>query len=269
MGIRIAVCLALIGISHGLAEAQRPPNTFGTEWGTGNIICTEDGDEQETADTDPSYARAAAWDARYLSNVAEACGTELTPLDGGTWGQSRPFRGTDADGRSAEFRLYVLNDQYSWRLGSSSEILDDGTPVDLTDVLSTPQFQSKFCNANAAFSVGAASHEGPTAPNHRLAAARGAAIATELKVARAACPQGQIPILFSISLGEHQNTTGCTTGGTCSGDSAPQRRVVTVAAEDITLGVDLEAALRAGIESQNVFRGFSVDDYDLFEVVSF
>lgn len=269
MWTRAALCLAMMGAAHSMAEAERPPNTFGIEWGTGNVICTDDGDEQETENTDPSYARAAAWDARHLGEVAEACAPDLTPLDGGTWGQSRPFRGSDAEGRSAEFRLYVLSDQYAWKLGSSTEILDNGAPADLSAVLATPQFQAKFCSANAAFSVGAASHEGPTEPNRRLARARGASIITRLKTNRAACPPGQIPILFAINLGEHQNTSGCTTEGTCSDDSAPQRRVITIAAEDITLGVDLEEALRTGIERQNVFRGFSVDDYDLFEVISY
>ncbi|MEO0818127.1 MAG: hypothetical protein AAFX86_12595 [Pseudomonadota bacterium] len=269
MWMKLALAIAFVVFSNGLANAQKPPNTFGTEWGTGQTICTEDGDEQTVNASDPSYARAAAWDARYLGDVSDACAAELTPIDGGTWGQSRPFRGADAQGRSAEFRLYVLSDQYAWKLGSSSEILDNGVPAELSVVLGTPQFQDRFCNANAAFSVGAASHEGPTGPNRRLAAARGETIINQLKANRTACPPGQIPILFAINLGEHQNRTGCTTAGGCSGDSAPQRRVVTVAAEDITLGVDLEEALRAGIEQQNVFRGFSVDDYDLFDVVSY
>lgn len=268
MWIKVFIIGAMLVLAHGHADAQRPPATYGLEWGSGDVICTDDGDETTEEVSDPSYARAAAWDKRYLGG-SNVCGDGLTPLDGGTWGQSRPFRGADAGGRSAEFRLYVLSDQYAWRLGSSSEIFDNGQPADLAVVLSTPQFQSKFCSANAAFSVGAASHEGPTGPNHRLARARAETIITGLKSNRAACPPGQIPILFGITLGEHQNRSGCTTQGKCSGNSAPQRRVVMVAAEEMTLGVNLEQALRAGIEEQDVFRGFSVDDYDLFDVVSY
>jgi len=268
MWIKVFITAAMLGLAHGPADAQRPPATFGLEWGSGDVICTDDGDEATEEVSDPSYARAAAWDERYLGG-ANVCGDGLAPLDGGTWGQSRPFRGADAEGRSAEFRLYVLSDQYAWRLGSSSEIFDNGQPADLAVVLSTPQFQSKFCSANAAFSVGAASHEGPTGPNHGLARARAETIITRLKSNRAACPPGQIPILFGINLGEHQNRSGCTTQGKCSDNSAPQRRVVMVAAEEMTLGVNLEQALRAGIEEQDVFRGFSVDDYDLFDVVSY
>ncbi|MEO0785557.1 MAG: hypothetical protein AAFY10_07635 [Pseudomonadota bacterium] len=269
--MRLVTAIILTAVLSGgrFASAQDTPATFGIEWGTGNVICTDDGDEREAATDDPSYARAAAWDSRVLGNASKACARDLTPIDGGTWGQSKPFRGADSEGRSAEFRLYVLSDQYAWKLGSSSEILDEGQPADLAALLSTPQFQERFCSANAAFSVGAASHEGPTAPNHRLARARGEAIIARLQDNRAACPPGQIPILFAITLGEHQNRSGCTTRGDCAGDSAPQRRVVMVAAEDITLGVNLEEALKAGIERQNVFRGFSVDDYDLFEVESY
>lgn len=268
--LKLAIWAAgFLAAVHATAHAQESaPQTYGLEWGTGNVICTDDSDDREADTADPSYARAAAWDEKYLTSLSQTC-EGLTPLDGGTWGATAPFTGADRDGRSAEFRLYVLSDQYAWKLGSASEILDSGEPADLATVLSTPQFQSKFCSANAAFSIGAASHEGPTAPNHRLASARSEAITSRLQTNRSGCPPGQIPILFAITLGEHQNRSGCTTNGKCSSGSAPQRRVVMVAAEDITLGVNLEQALRAGIVRQNVFRGFSVDDYDLFDVVSY
>ncbi|MEM1105095.1 MAG: hypothetical protein AAGH87_01800 [Pseudomonadota bacterium] len=263
-----AACLILGAAFLAPANAE-PPRSFGTAWGSGAVICTDDGDESAEAEADASYARAAAWDARVLGDLEAVCGPELTPLDGGTWGESAPFSGADADGRSAEFRLYVLSDEYAWRLGSSTDVLDGGQVVELSSVLATPQFQSRFCAAKAAFSVGAASHEGPTAGNHRLARARAATVIERLQANRGACPPGQVPIFFAVTLGEHQNEMACPAGAPCSDDTSPQRRVVLVAAETATLGVDLQQALRAAIIRQDVFRGFSIDDYDLFEVVAY
>lgn len=260
-------CLCALAALPALAQ-DNETGSFGIEWGTGRIICTGDADARPESD-DPSYARAAAWDRMVLGEVGAGCEPELTPIDGGTWGRSQPFEGTDAQGLSADFVLYVLHDRYSWALGSARDITDNGTPANLSDMLSTPQFTEAFCSAPAAFSVGAASHEGPTEPNHRLARARGQNVVDFLTGARRDCPQGRLPILFAVNLGEHQNRSGCTSSSACDGDTGPQRRVVVVAAQEASIGVNFDEALRSAIEGQQVFRGFSVDDYDLFEVSEF
>lgn len=264
----VALCLmATLGLPAMAQDATS--GSFGIEWGTGRVICTGDYDSNVDEAADSSYARSAAWDRMVFGEVGGGCAPDLTPLDGGTWGKTQPFEGTDEQGLSAEFVLYVLHDRFSWALGSASRITDDGAPADLASVLSTPQFSQAFCSAPAAFSVGAASHEGAPAPNHRLARQRGQHIVELLTTARRNCAPGQIPILFAVNLGQHQNRSGCTTDSDCAGTTGPQRRVVIVAAEEASIGVNLEAALRSAIEGQQVFRGFSVDDYDLFEVSEF
>lgn len=261
----LSLFAGLIFVATVSAQSDDGVGSFGIEWGTGQVICTGDSDDAD-ASSDPSYARAAAWDRRVLGAVGKGCG-QLTPLDGGTWGASEPFKGRDSQGLSADFRLYVLHDRYAWQLGSATRIEDDGAPANLAAVLETPEFRSRFCAAKAAFSVGAASHEGPTEPNHRLAEARAEAVITRLRDVRAGCPAGSIPILYAINLGEHQNR--CVDADRCADSSAAQRRVIMVAAEDLALGVNLEEALRQGIETQDVFRDVSVDDYDLFNVAAY
>ncbi|MEL7231365.1 MAG: hypothetical protein AAGJ85_02515 [Pseudomonadota bacterium] len=256
--------LALLGafISAGtlVAHAQTRPDTFGIERGTGAVICTNDGDENTENTDDPSYAIAAMWDQMVLGASA-ACGEQLTPLDNGTWGESKPFTAADNAGLAADFRLYVLHDSYTWANGSDRQVLNDGEPVMFNEILKTPQFFQRFCSAKAVLSVGTASQGGPTAVNHRLARERGRIVASALKSYRPDCTTQSAPVMYALSLGQHR--------GDRQGDRATQRRVVIVAAEDLAIGVNLEQALRRGLDEQNVFGDMSVVDYDQFDLISF
>lgn len=259
-----ALILTLTGLclsgSLALSSAQSQPDTFGIERGSGKVICTSDGDENTVDPSDPSYAIAAMWDQMVIGANA-ACGTELTPLDNGTWGESRPFSATDEAGLAADFRLYVLHDSYTWANGSDRQVLNDGQPVMFNEILKTPQFFDRFCRAKAVLSVGTASQGGPRAVNHRLAAERGRIVASALKSYRPDCSSDRAPILYALSLGQHKGDT--------TGDRPTQRRVVIVAAEDLALGVNLEQALRRGLNEQSVFGSMSTADYDQFNLISF
>jgi len=242
------------------AAAQSHPDTFGIERGTGKVICTSDGDENAIRPDDPSYAISAMWDQMVLGASA-ACGEQLTPIDNGTWGESKPFEGTDDAGLTADFRLYVLHDDYTWANGSNRQVLNDGAPIMFNEILRTPQFFQRFCSAKAVLSVGTASQGGPRAVNHRLARERGEIVANALTSYRPDCTAERAPIMYALSLGQHR--------GDRAGDRPTQRRVVIVAAEDLALGVNLEQALRRGLTEQNVFGNMSVADYDRFDLISF
>lgn len=248
-----------------LAQSAGPETSYGVEWGTGNVICTDDTDAHHLPD-DPSYARAAAWDRLVLGD--SVCSRNLTPLDGGTWGESAPFKGRDSEGREAEFRLYVLHDRFNWRSGSYRDVEDEGKPTELEPILTTPEFFQRFCVGKAVFSLGAASHEGPTTVNHRLAARRGEQVSDQLANVRANCPAGPVPILYGINLGEAKAPGDCDTETACRAERAAQRRVMIVAAIELAIDVNLREALQQGLEQQQVFRDFNLDDYDLFVVSS-
>jgi len=256
----LAVSLALM--SGPQADAQSP--TFGIELGTGRIICTDDADYTAN-DDDPSYAISAAWDARIFGDAGVPCFSPLTDLDVGIWKQSEPFDGTDAEGRKADFRIYVLHDTYSWQLGSTWKIEHNGVEADPATIFQAPNFMKRFCESNAAFAFGASSHEGPRGPNERTAEKRAVTVSKALTSVREVCEEGRIPIVFGINLGEHE------TDPTCSNKacSAAQRRVIIISANEITTGVDMAAALAAGIEDQSVFKGLDVEKYSLFTVRSY
>lgn len=259
--LKAFLVVILFGV-YGLPTYAQSP-TFGIELGTGRIICTDDSDNQSSED-DPSYALSAAWDRYIFGDLEVPCFAPLTDLDAGIWKQSEPFAGADSEGRSADFRIYVLHDTYSWKLGSTWEIEHNGNEVEPDGIFQAPNFMDRFCNSNAAFAFGASSHEGPRAPNERTANARSATISNALKSVRPNCEPGRIPIIFGINLGEHERDPSCLSE-VCS---AAQRRVIIISADDITTGTDLAEALSSGIKEQRVFKGLDVEKYSLFDVES-
>lgn len=260
--LKTLLIVCLFGLCALPAYAQSP--TFGVELGTGRIICTDDNDNK-SAEDDPSYALSAAWDRHIFGDIEVPCFAPLTDLDAGIWKQSEPFAGADKEGRTADFRIYVLHDTFSWKIGSTWEIEHDGEQVDPDKIFQAPNFMDRFCNSNAAFAFGASSHEGPRVPNERTANARSATISTALKTVRPNCDAGRIPIIFGINLGEHERDPDCLS----SACSATQRRVIIISADDITTGIDLAEALTGGIKEQRVFKGLDVEKYSLFDVTSF
>jgi hypothetical protein len=251
-------------VLSGAVSAQTSEDGFGVSWGGQSAICHNDGDE--TKARDESYARSVIWDKMVLGEAYRGCDAtpapmvidaELRAIDGGTWGLSAPFTGTDAQGREATFRLYVLNSRYSWVFDSANAIEDEGRRAALGEILNTPEFRQRFCEAKAAFSVGAASFEGATDRNHRLAGARAETVTQNLYGTRETCQEGRIPLLFNLNVGENQESVP---------QSSIQRRVVIVVAEKIAIDVNLEEALRNALDRQSVFREVSLAEYDLFDL---
>jgi len=260
--MRLILTSIIFCATAGLLSAANAQGSgsYGIEYGTGRVICTDDADAPAGGE-DESYARARAWDRRVFGPDYNPCGPELTDLDPGTWKQTAPFKGADETGKFAEFRIYVLHDTFSWRSGSSQDIMNGGEPADPADIFNAPNFFSRLCSANAAFGLGSASSDGDRAANRQITTRRAATIVSGLDSVRSACPDGRIPILFGVSLGEHEDST------TVSPED--QRRVMIIAADEITLGVNFESALRQSLRDQDVFNGLDIDRYDIFDIVSY
>ncbi len=253
----------LLGI-FGVATAQ---GSYGIEYGTGRVICTDDADSQ-LDQTGDDYAASRAWDA-YVLGEDDPCANELTDLDKGVWKQSRPFAGADEAGRSAKFRIYVLHDAYNWVSGSATEIEKDGQPVSPASIFSAPNFNARFCSANAAFGMGTSSSDGATAANNATAKKRTETVSTALTFVRDACEEGRVPIVFGVNLGEHAERVACDDGSDCTPPLADQRRLIIIATDDLAVDTNLAQALSSGLREQDVFKSLGVDRYSLFDVNSY
>ena len=264
-GLAILWGLIFLLSTDAVAAAQ---TSYGIEYGTGRIICTDDADRDVDGVGD-DYAAAAAWDRRVFGENTPCNAEELTDLDPGVWKQTRPFAGSDAAGRSARFRIYVLHDTYSWASGSSSRIVKQTQPASLGAIFSAPNFQQRLCDGNAAFGLGTASSDGAKTANQQLARARTETLANGLIDARDDCPVGRIPIVFGVDMGEHDERVSCPGSGNCTPALADQRRVMIIATEDITVDIDLPQALAAGLREQRVLSSLDIDNYDTFEMYSY
>ena len=263
-GLGIMAAAMTIGLPLAPAIAQ---GSYGIEYGTGAIICTDDRDSQSDQ-TGADYEASRAWDTRVLGDL-DPCAEELTDLDVGVWKQTRPFGGVDSEGRRASFRIYVLHDTYNWVAGSATKIEKDGAPVTPASIFSAPNFNQRFCGANAAFGMGTSSSDGATAANNAMAAQRTETMSSALTVVRDACDEGRIPIVFGVNLGEHAERVTCENGGNCTPSLPDQRRVIIIATDELTVDTNVSEALAAGLREQDVFKGLGVDRYKLFDVKSY
>ena len=265
---RIGLVLALSGMGFlGMPDGAIAQGSYGIEYGTGLVICTDDADSQ-TDQTGPDYEASRAWDERVLG-IDSPCAGELTDLDKGVWKQTRPFAGADDEGRRAEFRIYVLHDTYNWVSGSATDIEKNGVQVSPATIFSAPNFNQRFCTANAAFGMGTSSSDGAMAGNNAMAKRRMETVSSALTVVRDACEEGRIPIVFGVNLGEHAERVTCEDGSDCTPPLADQRRLIIIATDDLAVDTNLSQALSSGLREQDVFKSLGVDRYKLFEVSSY
>jgi len=259
----VAVGLGFLG-TFGVAAAQ---GSYGIEYGTSEIICTDDADSQ-LDQTGPDYEASRAWDERVLG-IDGPCASELTDLDKGVWKQTRPFAGADDEGRRAKFRIYVLHDTYNWVSGSATGLEKNDVAVSPATIFEAPNFNERFCTAHAAFGMGTSSSDGASAANNAIAARRMETVSSALTVVRDACEEGRIPIVFGVNLGEHAERVTCDDGSDCTPSLADQRRLIIIATDDLAVDTNLSQALSSGLREQAVFKGLGVDRYSLFEVNSY
>lgn len=211
--------------------------------------------------------------AQVTDEEAVAEGT-LSRFDDDRWLESEQFVGTDTAGRTANLRIYILNQDYSWVFGDGSELVGPQGEADLNRLLSGGDFQERFCTASSILAIGTSSFEGPQALNHRLARARGQRLLNGLGAIKPRCAGGG-PRLLAASLGEHAETSPCPGRARCPEATSSQRRIILVGVEgnaDQDGAIDYDEALWSGMrrfesEQESFFRDFRLADYDQFEVL--
>lgn len=205
---------------------------------------------------------------------AVADGT-LSRFDDDRWLESESFLGTDKSGRTAQLRIYILNEDYSWVFGDGTSLVGPAGEADLASLFAGGGFQERFCTASSLLAIGTSSFEGPQALNHRLARARGNRLISALGAVRNQCTASG-PTLLAASLGEHAETSPCPGRAACPEATSSQRRVILVGAQGETGDtgpVNYDEALWSGLrrfeaEQESFFRDFRLADYDQFEVLN-
>lgn len=263
--VKIGVAALLCAILLGPSYAQ---SLYSNENGTGETICRSV--DQQKLETDPSYARELAWDRIVFGDKVHPCGVSLEQFDPGTWERTPLLRATDSEGRDSSFRLYVLDERFSWALGSDSSLEDtENGAAKFRDIFTRRLFLNEFCSADSVVGIGAASHEGTFDANFALADRRARTIAGQLSNIGALCETNTAPPLYELNLGKHKNMSGCTSQTRCATNSSPQRRLVIVAAESVDTGASIEEALKDLLMRTRVINAFAVEDYHSFRVMPY
>ena len=255
--LRFAAMASVVALTAFGAQAQdtNREGVFHNKWGTGEPYCVP-----IPPNAGEDWYRSALWDARQFG-LSGPCDPTLEYIDGATWGRTVTVTGTDSAGRTANFRLYLLADRYSWAFASASRLEDQGRATTFQNVFSRPEFFDRMCQSEAVMGLGAASFEGETARNHQLASARANVIAEQVTETLGRCEAGSDPEVLTVSLGEHQVEV--------AGSTAPQRRVIIVTVEEQQADVILSEALKDAMSTPDLIDGLDIDDYDLFEVAEF
>lgn len=198
----------------------------------------------------------------------------LSRFDDDRWLESDSFVGTDAAGRTARLRIYILNEDYSWVFGDGERIVGPNGEARIADLLAGGDVQQRICSASSILAIGTSSFEGPQALNHRLARSRGRKLVGALSGLLPACETGG-PKLLAASLGEHAETSPCPGRARCPEATSSQRRLILVGvqAEDTNNpDINYDEALWSGLrrfetEQESFFKDFRLADYDQFEVL--
>lgn len=204
---------------------------------------------------------------------AVADGT-LSRFDDNRWLESDSFVGTDASGRTARLRIYILNEDYSWVFGDGERIVGPDGDAEIADLLAGGDVQQRICSASSILAIGTSSFEGPQALNHRLARSRGRKLVNALSGLLPQCETGG-PKLLAASLGEHAETSPCPGRARCPEATSSQRRLILVgvqAADANNPDINYDEALWSGLrrfetEQESFFKDFRLADYDQFEVL--
>ena len=112
--------------------------------------------------------------------------------------------GKDTQGRAASFDFIVLTGDYTWALGSTSEVVSNGATVPEAEVAArvlSPKIRESLSSASDLISVGLASQEGDREAEEARALARSQTIAGWLTTAA-----NPATALWSLTLGQYSKS---------------------------------------------------------------
>lgn len=151
------------------------------------------------------------------------------------------IEGRDEAGRRAAFDLVVLNKNFDWVRGSTTELVKDGkvlSPVDVTREVLSAEVRQSLLSSKKVITIGTASQEGDiTAETHRAG----------LRARQAAEWVGAVlpasVTIYMLNLGQYREPCAeCETGST-----SWQRPFIVVAVRDHEQGADIGQALASAM----------------------
>lgn len=187
------------------------------------------------------------------------------------WLTTSTITGSDDDNRFAKFSVHVLSGANAWAFGSSRSVdtAEGGASVD--SLFSAKAFGKAYCGQSALMSVGAASYEGSTDLNLRLAGARAGNVISAIRRNAPQC-EGAAPRLMTVNLGEHGEETPCPGNAErCPEATAFQRPILLVSGQGDTADMDYGAALKNAIKiheatGRQILPRFQLSNYSRFDV---
>jgi eukaryotic-like serine/threonine-protein kinase len=163
----------------------------------------------------------------------------------------------DSRGKSAEFNMAVLTEEYVWHPGSSNSVNKTPEPAEiplekLKDVLEEKGITKIMDNPSKVISVGTASCDGDPETQIRTAMERAKNIQT--KIAKTIFAVTDYPM---INLGQYKKDS-CSRSAK---DNSFQRKMILMGIRKESAGVVVNEALRARLEK--ISKDFNIEDYSL------
>lgn len=168
-------------------------------------------------------------------------------------------KGTDSQGKTAEFNVAILSIEYKWKFGSSYQIEHNDKVINVEELKSYLEEQGIYRimeNPTEIISVGTASCEGNPAVEERRAFERAKQIQllTKSLFGKVASVKGYRLLNLGQFIGEDcQNDRSAT---------SYQRSLIIIGVKQKSEGVILDEALRSRLVNKP-FADFSLDDYSL------
>ncbi|MCP4754134.1 MAG: hypothetical protein GY866_24880 [Proteobacteria bacterium] len=170
--------------------------------------------------------------------------------------------GLDSEGKTAEMEVYVLSTDFTWKFGSSSEVLYHRKPASLVKHLQSKVMQQAVAKSQAIVCVGTASQEGSSNREEDRARQRADQLVFWLM-------QTKLPIdeIYSLNLGQHQKADAVRTTSANGDPTGYQRSIVFINIIHRDKDTDLQEALKNALRNSGDLP-FHLDDYTQYELTS-
>ena len=201
----------------------------------------------------PSWLKVAwkIWLAMFFIVLNITLYKLITPSD---WNTVKVVQGKDQKNASATFKVMMLNDKFTWELGSSESVSLNGEEVDIKDFLRAPEILNEFYASTEIICVGNSSHEGSPQLEEARAQKRGFRFA---KWINEILNPGKKQSILVLNLG-HNNIK--------SSNSSSQRRLTVILVIRKDQEVTLKDALKDAISKNQDIFPFDISEYSKFEL---